>query len=228
MIRLYNIETNSDYLKSALINTPVTQEFSEVLSARYPIPYINEPIKFLVGIGEVVNLSLLRCERVHLPLVRNGFLSNFIDKISKKRIGSKQGINIFKEDLITQSHRHITSTDLIVDFKNVGQHQVTIYGISAESHIALSSSQSKFIAIMFANIGSIFEPIYIQIPNEKTLLGKNFFPEKFISNLKTTNLFNEHQLKFITNNLKTIIGSETVNHMPIHRALERELNHLVK
>jgi hypothetical protein len=81
---------------------------------------------------------------------------------------------------------------------------------------------------MFANIGSIFEPIYIQIPNEKTLLGKNFFPEKFISNLKTTNLFNEHQLKFITNNLKTIIGSETVNHMPIHRALERELNHLVK
>lgn len=228
MIRLDDIETNSGYLKDALINNSFTQQFSKVSFASYPIPYINESINFLVGIGEVVNLSLLRCERIHLPLVRNGFLSSFIDKISKKRLGSKHGINIFKEDLITQSHQHITSTDLIVDFKNAGQHQVTIYGISPESHIELSCSQSKFIAIIFANIGSIFEPIYIQIPNERILLGKNFFPEKFISNLKTTNLFNEQQLIFITNDLKTIFGSETVNHMPIHSAIERELNRLVK
>lgn len=222
MIRLYQIETNSSYLKDALIKHSLTQEFSKILFSIHDIPHIKEPINFFVGIGKLIDVGPLRCERAHLPLVRNGLISNFIDKVSRKIIGIRFGVNVLREHLKTQMTSYIISTDLIVDFEKIGQHQITIYGISAENYSLLDTSQPMSIAVIFANIGNIFEPVYIQSLKD-VMLQTNFFPNKFISNLEATNLFNKQQLQFIRNDLKLIIGSETVNHMPINSTLKKEL-----
>jgi hypothetical protein len=208
------------------MDSPLTQQFSKILFASYPVPYVNEPINFLVGIGEVVYLSLLRCERIHLPLVRNGILLSFIDKISKKRLGSKYGINIFKEDLISQSTLHKTSADLIINFEEVGKHQVTIYDISHEMHSELSSSQSQYVGIIFASIGKIFEPVYIVNLNESISIQSNFVPDRFISNLEKTNLFSNDQLRFISSDLEINAGNKYIFTNKSKQALLKELNRL--